>query len=393
MLGYANKRWHSAKETQMHDTDVLVVGAGPTGLTAAASLLSRGFAVTLTDRADDAAHTSRAAAVNARTLEVLDDLDVTRRMLAQGITAPRFSIRDGRRLLMPLDFGVLPGAYPFTLLLPQSDTERLLRERFSELGGSIAQRRELTGFRQDDDGVTAEFGGGDRIRARYLVGADGMRSTVRDGAGIGFHGGQYGETFTLADVRLSGDAPRDEVILFWATEGLTVVAPLPGGTHRIVAPTSDSPESPSAEFVQRLLDRRGAGAMTVTDVAWGSRFRIHHRVADTYRAGRVLLAGDAAHVHSPAGGQGMNLGIQDAVSLATALTAVLGGADDALLDAYSDARRPIAQQVVRLTDRLTRLATLPRAARPVRNAAIGAAGRLPAVRRALAYRLSGLVYR
>jgi 2-polyprenyl-6-methoxyphenol hydroxylase-like FAD-dependent oxidoreductase len=218
---------------------------------------------------------------------------------------------------------------------------------------------------------------------------------VREAAGIGFEGGQYDESFALADVRLAGDVPVDEVILFWASAGLTVVAPLPGDVYRIVAPVTDAPEDPSKQFVQQLLDDRGLGAgrMVVTEVIWGSRFRIHHRVADTYRAGRLLLAGDAAHVHSPAGGQGMNLGIQDAIALAQALAAVLGGAPDTVLDEYSDARRPIAQQVVTMTDRLTRLATLPRAARPIRNAAIGLAGRIPSVRRALALRLSGLVYR
>jgi len=133
--------------------------------------------------------------------------------------------------------------------------------------------------------------------------------------------------------------------------------------------------------------------MVVTDVVWGSRFRIHHRVADTYRAGRLLLAGDAAHVHSPAGGQGMNLGIQDGVALAGALAAVLAGASDNVLDEYNATRRPIAHQVVEMTDRLTRLATLPRAARPIRNTAIGLIGRVPSVQRALAMRLSGLVYR
>ncbi len=205
----------------------------------------------------------------------------------------------------------------------------------------------------------------------------------------------YDESFMLADVRLSGEAPLDEVILFWAKAGLTVVAPLPGDIFRIVAPVADAPEEPSALYVQQILDSRGPGAgrMVVTDVVWGSRFRIHHRVADTYRAGRLLLSGDAAHVHSPAGGQGMNLGIQDAVALADALASVLGGAPESTLDDYTAARRPIAQQVVEMTDRLTRLATLPRAARPLRNAAIGLAGRVPSVRRALAMRLSGLVYR
>jgi 2-polyprenyl-6-methoxyphenol hydroxylase-like FAD-dependent oxidoreductase len=173
-----------------------------------------------------------------------------------------------------------------------------------------------------------------------------------------------------------------------------VVAPLPDGVHRIVAPVTEAPEEPSAAFVQELLDSRvGAGALAVTEIVWGSRFRIHHRVADTYRAGRLLLAGDAAHVHSPAGGQGMNLGIQDGVALGEALAAVIAGGPESLLDDYSSARRPMARDVVTMTDRLTRLATLPRAARPIRNAAISLASRVPRVRRALAWRLSGLVYR
>ena len=156
--------------------------------------------------------------------------------------------------------------------------------------------------------------------------------------------------------------------MFWAKAGLTVVAPLPGDIFRIVAPVADAPEQPSAHYIQQILDSRGPGAgagagqMVVTDVIWGSRFGIQHRVADTYRAGRLLLSGDAAHVHSPAGGQGMNLGIQDDVALADALAGVVGGAADSTLDDYSAARRPIAQQVVEMTDRLTRLATLPRAA-------------------------------
>jgi 2-polyprenyl-6-methoxyphenol hydroxylase-like FAD-dependent oxidoreductase len=150
---------------------------------------------------------------------------------------------------------------------------------------------------------------------------------------------------------------------------------------------------PSIEFVQQILDARGPGGITVTGITWGSRFRIHHRVADAYRSGRMLLAGDAAHVHSPAGGQGMNLGIQDAVALADALAAVLNGGPESLLDEYSSARRPIALEVVALTDRLTKLATLPRSLRPVRNVAMKIVGRIPRVTRALASRLSGLVYR
>ena len=379
----------------MYDTDVLVVGAGPTGLTLAASLVARGVRTTVVDRQAAGANTSRAAVVNARTLEVLEGLDVARRLVKEGVQAPRFSIRDGSRTLIPIDFSVLPTDYAYSLMLPQCTTEQLLLDRLVELGGTVIRPKTLTTIEQDADGVTATFDDGEVIRARYAVGADGIRSVVREQAGIGFRGGQYEESFTLADVRLRGEAPVDEVILFWATAGLTVVAPLPGGVHRIVAPVSDAPEVPSAQFIQQLLDTRGLGTgrMVVTDVVWGSRFRIHHRVADTFRAGRLLLAGDAAHVHSPAGGQGMNLGIQDAVALSAALVDVLDGGPDTLLDEYSAARRPIARQVVALTDRLTRLATLPRAARPVRNSAMSLAGRIPGVRLALARRLSGLVYR
>ena len=379
----------------MYDTDVLVIGAGPSGLTLAASLVSKGVATTVVDAQAAGANTSRAAVVNARTLEVLDDLDVSRRLVKEGVQAPQFTIRDGRRLLIPVDFSVLPTEYAYSLMVPQATTERLLLDRLTELGGTVIRPKTLASVRQDANGATATFDDGDVITARYVVGADGIHSTVREQAGIGFEGGVYQESFTLADVRLGGEVPTDEVILFWAKAGLTVVAPLPGDIFRIVAPVPDAPEEPSAEFIQQLLDERGLGAgrMVVTDVIWGSRFRIHHRVADTYRAGRLLLAGDAAHVHSPAGGQGMNLGIQDGVALAGALAAVLGGAPESVLDDYSAARRPIAQQVVEMTDRLTRLATLPRALRPIRNVAIGLAGRIPTVQRALAMRLSGLVYR
>jgi 2-polyprenyl-6-methoxyphenol hydroxylase-like FAD-dependent oxidoreductase len=379
----------------MYDTDVLVVGAGPTGLTLAASLVKRGIATTVVDRQPAGANTSRAAVVNARTLEVLDDLDVSRRLLKEGVQAPRFTIRDGRRVLIPVDFSALPTNYPYSLMVPQATTERLLLDRLTELGGTVIRPKTLTSVTQDAEGVTATFDDGDVITARYVVGADGIHSAVREQAGIGFHGGAYEESFTLADVRLRGELPVDEVVLFWAKEGMTVVAPLPGDVYRIVAPVTEAPEDPSAPFVQRLLDERGLGAgrMVVTDVIWGSRFRIHHRVADTYRDGRLLLAGDAAHVHSPAGGQGMNLGIQDGVALADALATVLVGASDRVLDEYTAARRPIAQQVVEMTDRLTRLATLPRAARPMRNIAISMVSRVPSVRRALAMRLSGLVYR
>lgn len=379
----------------MMDTDVLVVGAGPTGLTLAASLLRRDAKVVIIDRLTAGTNTSRAAAVNARTLEVLEDIDVSRRMVKSGLIAPRFTMREGARTLMAIDFSVLPTNYPYTLMLSQATTEALLVERLAELGGEVVRPKALAGLSQDRDGVTATFDDEETIRARFVVGCDGAHSTVRELAGIGFAGGEYAEAFALADVRLGGEAPNDEILLFYAMNGMNVLAPLPGGIHRVIAPSAHAPEQPSVEFVQDILDTRGfgPGRTVVTELIWGSRFRIHHRVADTYRAGRLLLAGDAAHLHSPAGGQGMNLGIQDAVDLADALCEALHSDSDAVLDAYSADRRPIASAVLTMTGRLTRLATLPRMARPARNGLTRLAARIPAVRTKLAWRLSGLVYR
>lgn len=378
----------------MFDTDVLIVGAGPTGLTAAVSLAARGIDTLVVDAQSAGANTSRAAAINARTLEVLEDLDVSRRLVKAGLQLPRFTVRDHDRTLIPIDFSSLPTAYPFTLSLPQSQTESLLLDRLMELGGGVSRPRSLVSVTQDADGVVGALDDGSSVRARYAVGADGMRSTVRQAAGIGFGGSEYDESFMLADVRLTGEAPDDQVILFWAKAGLTVVAPMPDDIYRIVAPMADAPETPSSAAVQGLLDDRGLGAgrIVVTEVLWGSRFRIHHRVADTYRAGRLLLAGDAAHVHSPAGGQGMNLGIQDAVALGDALAAALAGSESAL-DTYGPSRRAVAAQVLALTGRLTTLATMPAGLRPARNLLISGAGHVPAMRHGLAMRLSGLAFR
>lgn len=383
------------KMTRASTTDVLIVGAGPTGLTLAAALAKRGIQTTVVDREAAGANTSRAAVVHARTLEVLESIGVTDRLVKLGVHAPRFTIRDRDRVLVPVRFDNLPTQYPYTLMISQAVTEAVLLERYTELGGQVLWLRALTDLAQNDQGVIAVLDDGTKLRTRYLVGADGMHSTVRERAGIGFPGGNYGESFSLADVRLTGAVPSDEVILYFSPAGLIVVAPLPDGVHRIVATVDSAPEHPDIDYVQALLDARGPERerFIVNEVVWGSRFRVHHRVVDTYRAGRILLAGDAAHVHSPAGGQGMNTGIQDAIVLAEALATTVASGNEEPLNAYGAIRRPVAKEVVVLTDRLTRLATVGRRLRLVRNSFLKLLSCVPAFRRQLAWRLSGLVYR
>jgi 2-polyprenyl-6-methoxyphenol hydroxylase-like FAD-dependent oxidoreductase len=379
-------------------TDVLIVGAGPTGLALGCVLAAQGTGFLLVDRLNEGANTSRAAVIHSRTLEVLEELGVTARLHARGHVVPRFSVRDRDHVLATIQFDGLPARYPHTLMVPQQVTEAVLSDRLRELGGGVSRGWTVTGVVPGDTGVdvTLSREGGEQqtVRARYLVGADGMHSVVRERAGIGFKGDAYEHSFVLADVRLEWSIRADEVMLFFSPEGLVVVAPLPEGRHRIVATLDDAPEHPGLEDVQRLLDTRGpvAEPARVREVIWSSRFRVHHRLADRYRAGRILLAGDAAHVHSPAGGQGMNTGIQDAVMLGHALSAVIAGrAGERELDRYERVRRPVAERVVAFTDRMTRAATLRGAAsRRMRNVLLGAVGSIPAMPRRLAFELSGL---
>ena len=382
--------------TVPEQVEVAVVGAGPTGLTLGCVLRQAGVDVLVADRAAVGTKESRAAVVHARTLEALDDIDVTRRMVAEGGQVPVFTLRSGTRRLARIDFAGLPTRYPYTLMLPQSRTEAILAARLAELGGQPERPYTATGVTGDAAGAALTLAGPDgsahTVRARYVVGADGLHSTVRQQAGIGFTGGRYDQAFVLADVKMDWPLPAAEVQLFLSPAGLVVVAPLPGGHHRIVATMDDAPETVTGADVQALLDERGPGSVHVHDLAWGSRFRVHHQVADDYRRGRLLLAGDAAHVHSPAGGQGMNTGIQDAVDLGYTLAGVLrGGQPESSLDGYQRRRRPVAQQVVRLTDRATRMATLSNpVARTARNVLIELVGHVPAARRRIALQLAEL---
>jgi 2-polyprenyl-6-methoxyphenol hydroxylase-like FAD-dependent oxidoreductase len=379
-----------------YDTDVLIVGAGPTGLALAVRLQMAGVRYRLLDALPEGGTTSRAAVVHAQTLEALEPLGVVQQFRSEGLELSTFTIRDRDSALLDIEFDHLPTPYPFTLMIPQNRTEAILSDRLRELGGRIAREHLVTRVQQDGDGVTATVkspSGKEVVRARYIIGADGMRSVVRQSTSIEFEGETYGESFVLADVRMDWPLGRQEVSLLFSPDGLVVVAPLPDGSTRIVATVDEAPEHPSIEFIQQLLDARGpaSGTAKVKDLSWSTRFRVHHRLASRYRDGRALIMGDAAHVHSPAGGQGMNTGLVDAIVLAEALIEALRQGQPTALDRYGEVRRPAASEVLELASRLTRMATARTAfTRLLRNVMLRVLNGVQPFKRQLAMRLSGI---
>jgi len=375
------------------ETEILIVGAGPAGLALAVTLAGRGVPFVLIDKLEAGENTSRAAAVQARTLEVLEPLGVTDTLVEAGRKVQQATLRDRDRVLLHIGFTEIRSRYRFILLLPQSETEAILARRLEALGGRIERGREAVALSQDANGVSAILRDGSSIRARYAVGADGYHSLVRQACDIGFTPGTYAQSFVLADVHMDWPLSSTELQVFLAREGVVLVAPFSDDHFRIVATVEIAPETPSLADVQGILDRRGpSAAARVRDVVWSSRFHVHHGVAAHYRAGRVFLCGDAAHVHSPAGGQGMNTGIQDAVALGERLAAVVAGQQpDAWLDGYETQRRPVAQRIVSMTDRMTRAGTMTTpAGQFLRNLMLQAVDYLPAARTRIATQMAEL---
>lgn len=356
-----------------HDThaiDVLVVGAGPTGLTMAAELARHGVRCRIVDKAPAASDRSKAVAVHARSLEVFEAMGLIDGVLQAGIRLHGVSIHANGRRVARLTLDGLDAPYPFVLSLPQSDTERLLVEHAARLGVTVERSTELSSLHQDEASVTAVLrragGEEERVEARWLVGCDGSHSAVRKALGLEFSGEQYEEQMALADVRIEWPLPTDELHAFLSTKGLLFAAPMPHGRWRLFLSTS---QEPTLERVQALVDARSPVKAVIRDPAWLAQFRIHRRQVTSYRVGRAFLAGDAAHVHSPAGGQGMNTGIQDAYNLAWKLAlAVRGEAAPGLLDSYHRERHPIAAATLRGTDLATRMIGLRNpAAQQIRN--------------------------
>ncbi|MFE6867483.1 FAD-dependent monooxygenase [Kitasatospora sp. NPDC057692] len=375
-------------------TDVIVVGAGPTGLLLAGDLAAAGVGVTLLERRTEDSGLTRAFAVHARTLELLDARGLADELIAGGRPVTSLLAFNRARI----DLGGLPTRFPFVLMTPQYRTERLLRDRAVKAGAVVLHGAEVTGLRQDAEGVTVETveNGAPAVhRARYAVGADGVHSTVRDLLGLPFPGESVIESVLLADVRLERE-PEDGLAAGADDDGLALLVPFGDGWYRVLAWDRNEQLPDGAEPGLDLLAaiaRRALGEdYGLHDVRWSSTFHSDERQVPHYRSGRVLLAGDAAHCHSPAGGMGMNTGLQDAANLSWKLAAVLRGrATDALLDSYQAERHPVGKTALRVSGAMIRVAVAQSAAtRALRGALVSVAGHLDAVVERGARTVSGI---
>lgn len=339
--------------------DVLVVGAGPTGLTAACELARRGVRVRVVDAADEPFRGSRGKGVQPRTLELLDQLGVVDRLVARGrfrLPLRRYDGEGGYQ-----DHDRSPGAdptpdtpYASSLIIPQWRVEEVLRERLAEYGVDVERSRRVGGLTQDDDGVSVAIDGGDSVEARYVIGADGGSSAVRRLLGAEFLGSTDEQVrMLIGDVTLDG-LDRDHWHIFSSRQHpFLALCPLPAtDTFQLQTAAPGVDEAPSIERFQEIVDTVVGRGVRIREASWLSAWRLNVRMVEHYRYRRVFLAGDAAHIHSPTGAQGMNTGIQDAINLGWKLAHVLQGADDALLDSYEAERLPVAAEVLGLSTRL-----------------------------------------
>ncbi|HKE49742.1 MAG TPA: FAD-dependent monooxygenase [Rhodanobacteraceae bacterium] len=345
------------------DTDILIVGAGPTGLMLANQLTRRGIRNVIIDRHAGPARETRALGVQARTLEIYEKLGVVYRALELGKrgTGANLWAEGKRKGRVPLgDAGRMISPYPFILILGQDDNERIMGEKLAELGGAVQWNTELTAFEQHDDRVVATLKNPDgstrTLEAAWVAGCDGARSTVREQNGIPFPGAPYEHVFFVADVVMTGTMVPDEVNVYLWRSGFHLFFPMRGDDHwRIVGilpPDLRGKEGVGFDDVVPSLRGEAGTALTFRTCSWFSTYRIHHRAASRFQERRCFVLGDAAHIHSPVGAQGMNTGLQDAYNLAWKLALVVAGkADAALLDSYHAERHPIAERLLNTTDR------------------------------------------
>jgi 2-polyprenyl-6-methoxyphenol hydroxylase-like FAD-dependent oxidoreductase len=346
--------------------DVLVAGAGPAGLTLANELARRHVRTRLVDPATHHTEETRALGVQARTVELLDRMGLADQAVAQGLQVTRFNVFSERQLIAHFDLGHLETPFPYTLMLPQNQMEELLENHLCQLGGTVERGTELVDFLQQDDGVEVHLrdreGRSLEVFARWLVGCDGAHSRIRNELGVQFVGDALEESFAVADVRVDWRLPYDELFAFLDRGNFTTFFPMRGGLHRLAIAYTGR-ETPAGDVtlseVQRAVAECGPPGVRVLEMREGGRFRINQRAVERQSKGRVFLAGDAAHVNSVVGAQGMNIGMQDAFNLGWKLALVASGrAADEILTTYSAERQPAVRRTVSGTRRFTQMTLL-----------------------------------
>src|SRR6516162_4767048 len=347
---------------------VLIVGAGPVGMTMASELARYGVAVRVIHKAAQRTDKSEGLVLWSRTLELLDRGGGSSPFVDAGFKAEAVIFIAGDKVIGRVAMDSVESPYPYGLMLPQSDTERLLEQRLGEQGVAVERRIELVTFTERDDGVEALLqhadGRKETVSARWLIGCDGAHSAVRHTLGAPFTGETMDSDWILADVHMTGyPYPDSEASVYWNRDGAFVIFPISPGRYRVLADLPPSgtehPPAPTLEEAQAIIDRRGPAGLKAFDPIWLAGFRINGRKVSQYRWGRIFLAGDAAHVHSPAGGQGMNTGMQDAFNLAWKLALVVHGTcGEPLLDSYSPERSHVGDEVLKSAGRLPAIGTI-----------------------------------
>jgi len=350
----------------MYDTEVLVVGAGPTGMVMVSELQRHGMHGRIIDRLPQPSHTSKALGIQARTLELFEKIGVVESFLAKGVKLTAMNIYSNHHRIAQIRMQYVPSRYPFILSLPQWETEDILNAHLKQQGIEVERGVALTALRQTENGVDVvlERAGGqhEQVRARWLIGCDGPHSTVRHLLGLPFEGRTFEQSFALADVHMDCHLPVHQASFFWQGGDLIACLPLPQGQYRLIIgyrPRTGPEGDVTLVELQRALEKCGWTDVKVNDAVWSSRFMVNQRKVRHYRQGAVFLAGDACHIHSPVGGQGMNTGIQDAFNLAWKLALVSREeAHPRLLDSYEAERERFGRQLLRGTDLFSRLALL-----------------------------------